>query len=108
MGPIGVNDDFTNRSVTTGIANVPRGGVTTAAGIIVFRNTVQNTGGGDDVFRIGAPIAPAGFVIEVSTDHGDHYLPLNEPHASVISRRQSLTQRLAQMLHCLEQRSSSP
>jgi|ERR1700686_842954 len=44
MGPTGVNDDSTNRSINTGIANVPPGGVTTAAGTIVFRNTVQNTG----------------------------------------------------------------
>src|ERR1700704_437596 len=45
VGPAGVNDDFTNRSINTGIANVPLGGVTTAAGTIVFRNTIQNTGG---------------------------------------------------------------
>src|ERR1700704_6891129 len=45
MGPTGVNDDFTNRSVNTGIANVPPGGVTTAPGTIVFKNTIQNTGG---------------------------------------------------------------
>jgi hypothetical protein len=83
MGPSGVNDDFTNRSVNTGIANVPPGGVTTAAGTIVFKNTIQNTGGGDDVFRISAPSAPAGFTVEVSTDSGDHYLSLNDPNAIV-------------------------
>ena len=76
MGPTGVNDDFTNRSVNTGIANVPPGGVTTAPGTIVFRNTIQNTGAGDDVFLISATTAPAGFTIEISTDNGDHYVTL--------------------------------
>jgi hypothetical protein len=74
MGPTGVNDDFSNRSVNTGIANVPPGGVTTAAGTIVFRNTIQNTGASDDVFLINAPTAPAGFTIEISTDNGNHYV----------------------------------
>ena len=83
MGPTGVNDDFTNRSVNTGIANVPPGGVTTAAGTIVFRNTIQNTGAGDDVFLISAPTAPAGFTIEISTDNGDHYVTLETATAVV-------------------------
>jgi hypothetical protein len=74
MGPTGVNDDFSNRSVNTGIRNVSPGGVTTAAGTIVFRNTVQNTGAGDDVFLINAPTAPAGFAVEISIDNGDHYV----------------------------------
>jgi len=82
-GPTGVNDDFTNRSVNTGIANVAPGGVTNAAGIAVFRNTIQNTGGGDDVFLISAPISPTGFSIEVSIDNGDHYVALDGPVASV-------------------------
>lgn len=77
MGPAGVNDDFTNRSINTGIANIPPGGVTTAPGMIVFRNTIQNTGAGDDVFLINAPTAPAGFTIEISTDNGDHYVTVD-------------------------------
>lgn len=84
MGPAGVNDDFTNRSINTGIANIPPGGVTTAPGMIVFRNTIQNTGAGDDVFLINAPTAPAGFTIEISTDNGDHYVTV-EPGASGVS-----------------------
>src|SRR5437016_9245947 len=80
-GPTGVNDDFTNRSVNTGIANIAPGGVTNAAGIVVFRNTIQNTGGGDDVFLISAPISPTGFSIEVSIDNGDHYVALDGPVA---------------------------
>ena len=84
MGPTGVNDDFTNRSVNTGIANVPPGGVTTAAGAIVFRNTVQNTGGGDDVFVLSAPTVPAGFTIEISVDNGDNYVTLEPANPSVL------------------------
>ena len=83
IGPTGVNDDFTNRSVNTGIANVPPGGVTTAAGTIVFRNTVQNTGAGDDVFVISAPAAPAGFTIEISIDNGDNYVRLEPSNPSL-------------------------
>ena len=77
MGPAGVNDDFTNRSLNTGIANVPPGGLTNAGGTVVFRNTVQNIGGGDDAFVISAPIVPAGFTIEISIDEGDHYVTLS-------------------------------
>ena len=83
MGPTGVNDDFTNRSVNTGIANVPPGGVTTAAATVVFRNTVQNTGAGDDVFMISAPTSPAGFMVEISIDNGDHYARLEPANPSV-------------------------
>jgi hypothetical protein len=83
MGPAGVNDDFTNRSVSTGIDNVPPGGATTAPGSIVFRNTIQNIGAGDDVFLISAPTAPAGFGVEISTDNGDHYTRLETATAVV-------------------------
>lgn len=83
MGPTGVNDDFSNRSVNTGIANVPPGGFTTAPGTIIFRNTVQNTGAGDDVFLISVTTAPAGFTIETSTDNGDHYVTLAAGAAGV-------------------------
>lgn len=73
MGPTGVDDDFTNRSINTGIANVSPGGVTTAAGTIVFRNTIQNTGLADDVFVISAPTVPVGFTVEISLNNGDSY-----------------------------------
>jgi hypothetical protein len=83
MGPGGVNDDFTNRGINTGIANVAPGGLTTASGTVVFRNTIQNTGAGDDLFLISAPTPPAGFMIEISTDNGDHYVLLNASDSSV-------------------------
>src|ERR1700694_2517718 len=47
-GPTGINDDFTNRSINPGIANVSPEALTTTAGAVVFRNMVQNTGTGDD------------------------------------------------------------
>ena len=83
MGPTGVNDDFTNRGINTGIANVPPGGITTTAGTIVFRNTVQNTGAADDVFVISAPVAPAGFTIEISINNGDNYSMLEPQNPGV-------------------------
>jgi hypothetical protein len=82
-GPAGINDDFTNRSIDTGIANVAPGGVTTAPGTVVFRNTIQNTGGSDDLFVLSAPIKPAGFMIEISIDNGDNYITLETSNTNV-------------------------
>lgn len=84
IGPTGVNDDFTNRSINTGIANVPPGGLTSAAGTVVFRNTVQNIGIADDVFLLTAPVVPAGFAIEISTDQGDNYVTTEPDRKSVV------------------------
>jgi hypothetical protein len=83
MGPTGINDDFTNRSVSTGIANLSPRGMTTAPATIVFRNTVQNTGAGDDVFVLNAPTIPDGFTVEVSVDSGDNYLILGRSSPSI-------------------------
>jgi len=59
-GPNSNNDDFTNRSVTTGIGNVPPGGITTAAGTLVFANTCRNSGNANDPFALTVPTVPAG------------------------------------------------
>jgi hypothetical protein len=83
MGPTGINDDFTNRSISTGLANVSSGGVTATPGTIVFRNTIQNTGAGDDVFVLSAPTTPLGFEIEVSLDSGDNYVILGTSKPSL-------------------------
>lgn len=72
-GPTSTNDDYTNRSVTTGIAGVAPGGVTTASGQVVFTNTVKNTGNANDTFVISRQSAPAGFTVEVSLDGGTTY-----------------------------------
>ena len=77
MGPTSVDDDFSNRSINTGIANVPPGGVTNASGTVVFRNTVQNLGAGDDAFMISTGSRPAGFKIEISTDDGNNYVTVD-------------------------------
>jgi len=83
MGPEGINDDFTNRSISTGIANVDPGGVTAAPITMVFRNTLQNTGAGDDLFVLSAPLTPSGFVVEMSVDSGDHYTTLETHRPSI-------------------------
>jgi hypothetical protein len=83
MGPTGINDDFTNRSISTDIANLSSGGVTTVPGTIVFRNTLQNTGAGDDVFLLSTPTRPDGFKIEVSVDSGDNYVVLRTSNPSI-------------------------
>ena len=68
VGPTDTNDDYTNRSVNTGIATVAPGGSTTAAGTVVFTNTVQNTGQANDTYTLTAPSVPAGFTVEVSAN----------------------------------------
>jgi len=69
------NTDFTNRSVTTGIAGVPPCAgpaipacSTNAVGFIVFTNTVRNTGNATDTFTLTAPTVPAGFTVGVGTN----------------------------------------
>lgn len=72
-GPSSTNDDYTNKSVSTGIANVASTGVTTANGVVVFTNTIQNTGNANDTFTLTAPTVPTGFTVEISTDGGTTY-----------------------------------
>jgi hypothetical protein len=72
-GPTSNNDDFTNRSVTTGIAGVAPGGSTSAAGASTFTNTVQNTGNADDVFTLTVAnfaSLPAGTSLVITTASG--------------------------------------
>ena len=73
VGPTDNDDDYTNKSVNTGIAGVAPGGVTTASGQLVYVNTLQNTGNANDTFTIDAPTVPAGFTVEVSTNGGASY-----------------------------------
>ena len=73
VGPTNNNDDYTNRSINVGIATVAPGGITTAAGQVVFTNTVQNTGNANDTFTLTAPTVPAGFTVEISTNGGGSY-----------------------------------
>lgn len=67
------NDDFTNKSVNTGIAGIPPGGNTNASGVITFSNTVQNTGNADDIYTLSVPnyaSLPAGTVLVITTPNG--------------------------------------
>jgi hypothetical protein len=73
VGPNNNNDDYSNKSVNTGIAGVAPGGVTTASGQLVYVNTIQNTGNANDTYTIDAPTVPAGFTVEVSTNGGGSY-----------------------------------
>jgi hypothetical protein len=67
------NDDYTNRSVNTGIAGVVFGSNTTADGTVVYANTLKNTGNADDTFTLTAPAVPSGFTVEISTNAGTDY-----------------------------------
>ena len=64
-GPTDNNDDFTNKSVNTGIAGVAPGGDTTASGQVTFTNSLQNTGNSDDTYRLTAPTIPTGATVEI-------------------------------------------
>lgn len=66
VGPTDTNDDYTNRSVNTGIAGVGPGGVTTAAGSVSFTNTVQNTGNSNDTFTLTVTSFPVGATVVVN------------------------------------------
>ena len=73
VGPTDNNDDYTNKSVNTGISGVAPGGSTTALGQLTYTNTVQNTGNTSDTFTLDAPSVPAGFTVEISTNGGGSY-----------------------------------
>jgi hypothetical protein len=67
------NDDFTNKSVNTGIAGIPPGSNTNASGVVTFNNTVQNTGNADDIFTLSVPnyaSLPSGTVLVITTPNG--------------------------------------
>ena len=66
VGPTDTNDDYTNKSVNTGIAGVAQGGVTTAAGTVSFINTVQNAGNSNDNFTLTVTSFPVGATVVVN------------------------------------------
>jgi hypothetical protein len=71
------NDDYTNKSVNTGIAGVVFGSNTTADGTVVYTNTLKNTGNADDIFTLTAPTVPSGFTVEISTNAGADYTDIS-------------------------------
>ena len=83
VGPTNNNDDYTNHSVTTGIAGVAFGGTTTASGTVIYSNTVQNTGNANDTFTLTAPVHPGGFTVEISTNGGGSYTTVQPGNGNV-------------------------
>ncbi|HYE12850.1 MAG TPA: hypothetical protein VD968_00220 [Pyrinomonadaceae bacterium] len=80
------NNDFTNRSVNTGIAGVAPGGSTTAAGASTFTNTVENPGNADDVFTLSVvnfASLPAGTSLVITTANGSVTVDGANPSGSV-------------------------
>jgi len=72
------DNDYTNKSVNTGIAGVVFGNNTTADGTVVYTNTVKNTGNADDIFTLTAPTVPSGFTVEISTNGGTGYTDVSD------------------------------
>jgi len=77
------NDDFTNKSVNTGLAGVASGGNTTALGTLIYSNTLKNTGNANDTFTLTAPTVPTGFTVEISTNDGTSYTDVSNGTTSV-------------------------
>jgi hypothetical protein len=81
-GPTSTDDDYSNKSVNTGIAGVAPGGNTNAVGnAVVFDNTVQNSGNADDTFTLNVQSFPAnsgsgGVTVRISTDNGTSWTTL--------------------------------
>ena len=75
-GPTGRDDDFTNLSIDGGIV-ASSNGLSTSPAVKIFKNTVGNVGPTDDAFILTVPSIPAGFRVEISTDFGDHYTPID-------------------------------
>ncbi|HVG34920.1 MAG TPA: hypothetical protein VM911_17755 [Pyrinomonadaceae bacterium] len=81
-GPGGQNDDYTNKSVSQGIAGIAPGSNTNAVGnVIVFDNTVQNNGNANDTYTLSIFSFPpkgttAGVLIRISTDGGTSWTTL--------------------------------
>jgi hypothetical protein len=71
VGPTDTNDDYTNKSTNPG--NIAPGNNTTASAQLVYVNTVQNTGNANDTYTLDAPVVPAGFMVEISTNGGGSY-----------------------------------
>ncbi|MEP6911763.1 MAG: hypothetical protein ABI923_03360, partial [bacterium] len=66
VGPTDNNDDYTNKSVSVGIAGIAPGGNTNAAsGAISFTNTLQNTGNANDNYTLTVTSFPAGATVVV-------------------------------------------
>lgn len=70
-GPTDQNDDYTNKSTNPG--NIAPGNNTTASAQLVYVNTLLNNGNSNDTYTLDAPVVPAGFTVEISTNGGTSY-----------------------------------
>ena len=70
-GPTNQNDDYTNKSTNPG--NIAPGNNTTASAQWVYVNTLLNNGNANDTYTLNAPVVPAGFTVEISTNGGVSY-----------------------------------
>jgi hypothetical protein len=68
VGPTNNNDDYSNKSVNTGIAGVAPGGNTTASGLVTFTNTLNNNGNANDTFALSLVSFPAGSTVKVTAN----------------------------------------
>lgn len=59
------NDDFTNKSISTGI-NVAPGSNTTGTNNVTFTNTLQNTGNANDSYTLTVQSFPAGATVKIT------------------------------------------
>lgn len=92
-GPNGTDDDFSDLSIDGPIMTTADG-LTANPATVVFKNTVENAGSGDDAFMITTPSLPQGFTVEISDDFGEHYTPLDRWTSSItlpVSYRASVT-----------------
>ena len=70
-GPTDQNDDYTNKSTNPG--NIAPGNNTIASAQLVYVNTLLNNGTVNDTYTLDAPVVPAGFTVEISTNGGASY-----------------------------------
>lgn len=83
VGPTDNNDDYTNKS--TNPANIAPGGTTTASAQLVYTNTLQNTGNANDTYTLDAPVVPAGFTVEISTNGGGLYTDVSSGGSTTLA-----------------------
>jgi hypothetical protein len=85
VGPNDTNDDYTNLTMTNGVAG-PVGSVTTAGTSLTFTNTISNQQSStSDTYTLTARVIPAGFTVALSTDGGTNYISLNASGSATLT-----------------------
>ncbi|MCP9495503.1 MAG: hypothetical protein MSG64_13740 [Pyrinomonadaceae bacterium MAG19_C2-C3] len=85
VGPTNTNDDYTNKSLSAGLAGVAPGGVTTVGQQVLFTNTLRNAGNSNDTFSITVPSAsfPPNFTVEISINGGSSYTTVQPGNGTI-------------------------